>query len=89
MSLLPASSSFDYLIKQIQTDLSRAAELCEEVKTNRHVEPRHNNLDELKQALSAGLKLVCQEADNAGDLKGADADGGDGRSIILLLHIKS
>jgi len=83
MPLPPASSPFDYLIKQIQTDLRRAAELCEEINTNRHLEPRHKNLDELKHALSAGPNFVRQQADNARDLKGADADGGDGKALLL------
>lgn len=48
-----------------------------EIKTNRHVGPHHKNLNELKEALSAGPGFVKNQAANAQDLPGADIDGGD------------
>src|SRR4051794_4616995 len=73
----PMCQPFDYLIKQIQTDLNRAVQLCEDIKTNRNVGLHHKNLDELEEALRAGPAFVSNQATSAQGLPGADIDGGD------------
>lgn len=80
MPLPSVSSPFDYLIKQIQTDINRAVEVCEEIKKNRHVGSHHKNLDELEEALSSGASFVRRLAADVEGLPGADPDGGDGKA---------
>jgi hypothetical protein len=82
MDLPPVSSPFDHLIKQIQSDLSRAVDLCQAIRKNRHIGPCHKELDKLEESLSEGPSFVRRQANKTKDLPGADADGGDGMFIF-------
>lgn len=53
-----SSSSFLEMAKKIQEDIKRAAELCGDIKANRHCGSHHKNLDELEEALKAGPMFV-------------------------------
>jgi hypothetical protein len=81
MPLATVSSPFDYLINQIQRDLTRGVELCGEVRRNRHVGTQHRQLDELEDALRDGPYFITREYRNIIDVEGTDIDGADGKYI--------
>ena len=58
MTLPSVSSPFNYLVEQITLDIERAADICSEIKKNRHVGYLHKALDSLEASLRAGLKFI-------------------------------
>ncbi|KAF8860259.1 hypothetical protein BDZ45DRAFT_724773 [Acephala macrosclerotiorum] len=77
MPLPPVSTPFDYLITQIENDLVHAAELCRDIRRNRHVGHEHNQLDALENSLQDGPSFIRREHRKILDVEGADVDGGD------------
>lgn len=83
MSLPSGSPPLDNLVQKFQTDLSRAVDLCQAIRENRHIGPIHKELDDLEKSLREGPSFVQSEANKAKDLRGADVDSGDGESTVL------
>lgn len=81
----PVTSPFDYLVRQIQTDLNRAASLCLEVERNHRLGRGHHQLDALNKALSDGITIIQQEY--IADLPGTDSDGGDGSRFVIRIKV--
>lgn len=71
------SSPFDYLVQQIQTDLDHAADLCEEIRQNRHVGHNPTELNALEKSLREGSSFIRSQEKAAKDSSGADLEGGD------------
>jgi len=81
------SSPFDYLVQQIQTDLDHAADLCEEIRQNRHVGHNPTELNALEKSLREGSSFIRSQEKAAKDSSGADLEGGDGKSSQLLSRL--
>jgi len=77
MGLPSVSSPFDYLVQQIQTDLDHAADLCEEIRQNRHIGHNPTELNALEKSLREGPSFIRSEEKAARDFPGADLDGWD------------
>ncbi|KAE8454673.1 hypothetical protein EG329_000296 [Mollisiaceae sp. DMI_Dod_QoI] len=84
MPLPPVSTPFGYLITQIQNDLSHAAQLCREIRRNRHVGHEHGQLDALEASLLDGPSYIQQAHRKVLDIQGADVDGGDDAVRIVF-----
>lgn len=78
MLLLPVSTPFEYLLTQIENDLIRAAEICRDIKKNRHVGHEHNQLDARERSLEDGYQFIRSERSMIRNIEGADVDGADG-----------
>lgn len=79
----PGSSPLDNLVQKIQTDLSRAVDLCQAIRENRKIGPIHKELDDLEKSLREGPSFVQREANKAKNLPEADVAGGEGESTVL------
>ena len=72
---------FHYLLRQIETDLLKATQLCNEIKQYRRLGPHHSQLDALQRELEDGQYFIRSEQLRLQDVESEDSDGEDGRAF--------